>query len=425
MENEMNNESVTCKCWSKRLTTVIVILLLAGGGGYTGYKAYNKAKELKSSQKQRRSSGAVAVDAVNAKVMPMRDIRNFTGNLKPWSSYNLAPKIGGRLEELTVNIGDPVKKGALIAKIDDVEYRQNLAQAKAETEIARAYLDQTKVNLDLKEKEFERQKRLMSGKAVAKAAYETSESALKSQNALYKMKQAELLLKETAQKIAELKLSYTTIYAQWDDDSTRFVGERYVDPGSLLSANEPVVSIIDISRMKAAIYVIERDYPHLKVGQTADIITDAYPGRIFKGKIIKISKLLQQNSRQAEVQLEIPNKNLELKPGMFVRVQIEFGSNPKAQTIPRSALLNRGGVQGVFRLSPELGKAFFTPVKPGIISGDRVEIIEPEINFPVITLGSHMLANGMAVLPPKKYRSKSKSDPLPQNAGKNSKGGKK
>ena len=410
MENEIINETAECKCWSKSIFIWIVVVLIVGTGGYIGYKAYYKSKEVKKGKYGIPQDPAIAVGVAEPKIMPVRDVRNFTGSLKPWSTYDLAPKVGGRLEKLTVTIGDPVKKGTLIAKIDDVEYQQSLAQAKAETEIAKAYLAQTNVNLMLKQKEFDRKKILMKKKAVAKAAYETSESALQAQMALHKMKQAELLHKKTAQKIAELKLSYTTLNANWDDKDARFVGQRYVDPGTLLAANQPVVSVINISRMKASIHVIERDYPLLKIGQTADIITDAFPGKVFKSKIIKISKLLQVHSRQAEVLLEIPNKDLKLKPGMFVRVQIEFGRNDKAVTIPRNALLFRGGKQGVFRLSAELGKAFFTPVKTGIVTGDLVEILEPKITCPVITLGNHMLASGMPVLPPAKYRSQLKPD---------------
>ena len=247
--------------------------------------------------------------------------------------------------------------------------------------------------------------------------FETAESALQGQKALYKMKQAELLYKQTAQKTAELKLSYTTLYADWNDDNTRYVGQRYVDPGTLLAANQPVVSIVDISRMKASIFVIERDYPFLKLGQVATILTDAYPGEKFTGRIFKVSQMLQENSRQAEVQLEILNKDLKLKPGMFVRVQIEFGRNDKAQTVPRSSLVFRGGKQGLFRLSPELGKAFFTPVKTGICAGDKVEIVEPKLNYPVVTLGNHTLANGMSVLPPMKYRKLLKKDSGNKKAG--------
>ena len=132
MENNIPVESK--KSGKKKTLFIIVALLLVVAGGYVGNKAYKKSMEQGQGKKGRGRRGVVAVDAVEPKIMPMRDLRNFTGSLNPWSSYDLAPKVGGRLEKLTVNIGDPVKKGELIAKIDDVEYQQGLAQAKAETE---------------------------------------------------------------------------------------------------------------------------------------------------------------------------------------------------------------------------------------------------------------------------------------------------
>lgn len=385
----------------KKIFVVIVILLFVGIGVFTGIKAYKKISEGKKPNKKSRVNAVVAVETVMPSVMDIKDLRRFTGNLKPWSNYDLAPKVGGRLENLTVNIGDKVTKGMLIAKIDDVEYRQQVDQAKADLDIALAQLNEAQINLVLKSKEFNRQKELRAKNIVAQAQYETSESAFLTQEAGCKMKEAEVARKKTALQAAELKLRDTSIYADWESgDNVRYVGERFIDEGALLPPNQPILSIIEINRLKAAIFVIEQDYPHLKIGQEADIITDAYPGKIFKGKIVKISQLLQENSRQASILLEIPNDDLKLKPGMFVRAEIEFSRHSAAQVIPLSALLTRQGQNGVFRYSQELGKVFFVPVKTGIISGDLIEIVSPKLTSPLVTLGNHLLANGMEVLVP-------------------------
>ena len=131
--------------------------------------------------------------------------------------------------------------------------------------------------------------------------------------------------------------------------------------------------------------------------------TDAYPDRIFTARVSKISQILQENSRQAYVLLEIPNADLALKPGMFVRLYLEFDRRTGATVVPRSALIKRGGRTGVFRLSPNDAKAYFVEVQTGIVADEEVEIISPELTAPVITLGNHLLSDGAPVLVPEAF----------------------
>ena len=83
-----------------------------------------------------------------------------------------------------------------------------------------------------------------------------------------------------------------------------------------MAANQALLTIAELDRLYAVIYAIERDYPSLKIGQVARLSTDAYPGEVFEGKISRIAQVLQDNTRQAAVQIEVPNKDLRLKPGM-------------------------------------------------------------------------------------------------------------
>ncbi len=93
---------------------------------------------------------------------------------------------------------------------------------------------------------------------------------------------AQVNQREAAVKAAEVRLSYSRIVAEWKEGSDeRVVGERFVDEGAMLSANAPIVSILDIGRLIAVIQVIERDYSKVRIGQEAVVSTDAYPGRTF------------------------------------------------------------------------------------------------------------------------------------------------
>ena len=388
----------------KKLFWVAVLLLLAAGGVAVGYKTYRKASEQAAANtgKKKRPQEAVAVEAVLPRKTDLRDQRLFSGTLKPWSVFDVAPKVSGRLEKLAFNIGDPIPPGALIARIDDTEYKQQYAQAAADLEVTKAQRKEAEVILQLRRTEYERQSTLIGQQIGSQAQFESAQSSLLSQEATVAMKSAEVKRAEAALANAAIKLQDTGILADWTG-TPRYTGNRYVDEGALLQANQPIISVAEIDRLRAAIYVIERDYPHLRVGQTAELITDAYPDRIFTARVSKISQMLQENSRQAYVLLEIPNADLALKPGMFVRVYLEFDRRANATVVPRSALVKRGGRTGVFRLSSGDARAYFVEVQTGIVAEEEVEILSPELTAPVITLGNHLLSDGAPVLVPEAF----------------------
>ena len=203
-------------------------------------------------------------------------------------------------------------------------------------------------------------------------------------------------------KTALVRLSYTKVQAFWEEsDQVRVVGERFVDEGELLSINQPIVSILENNPLTAVVYVIERDYPKVTIGQQAIVSTDAYPGRTFAGSITRIAPLLKESSRQARLEVEVPNPDLMLKPGMFVRARVEFAMHENATLVPLSAIVRRDNKEGVFIADKQNLKARFVPVTTGITNGEIVEITEPEISGQVITMGNHLLEDGSDITLPK------------------------
>lgn len=389
----------------KKLFFISLCIVIVVGGVVVGGKTWQKAEErarnnqAASDDKKKR---AIAVAAEEPRLLNIRDRRMFSGSLKAWSVYNVAPKVSGRLLKLPFNIGDKVTGGSLIALIDAIEYSQQVDQAAADQEVAQAQLQEAEVTLELRRQEYERQVTLTQKDISSRAQFESAQTALLAQKATVAMKAAEVKRAAAVLANAKVKLSDTRIEADWSStEAPRYIGERFVDEGALLQANQPIVSIAEIDHLRASIFVIERDYPNLKVGQHAEISTDAYPGEVFPATVTKISQLLQENSRQAHVLLEVPNKHLRLKPGMFVRVYLEFSNHENATVIPRSALIKRDGKTGVFELDTAVNKVRYTEVEPGIVADSLVEIVKPQIRRPVITLGSHLLTDGSEVSLPR------------------------
>jgi len=322
----------------------------------------------------------------------IREVGIYTGTLLPESQFIVAPKIAGKLEKILVDIGDEVTQGQLIAVLDDGEYVQQVDQAKAELDVAKANIEENRSALDLKQREFERAKTLREKKIFSESVLDTTESQYKAALAKQKVVLAQVAQKEAELKTAQVRLAYTRIRAFWHNgNSTRFVGERFIDEGAMLPSNTPIVSIIDIHSLKAVIHVIERDYPRVLTGQIAVISTDAYPGRKFAGTIERIAPILKEAARQARVEITISNPENILKPGMFVRVEIEYDRHEDATVVPLNALIKRGGQASIFVTDGQSNRVKRVPVEVGIINGDMAEILQPAISGNVVTMGQHLL----------------------------------
>lgn len=362
------------------------------------WRELNRKKQPHDIKSGRRRDVTVAVEVAQITRGTIKEILLLTGSLRSRSRYNVAPKVPGRLEKLAVDIGDKVYRGQLIAQLDDAEYIQQVEQVRAELVLAQASVLESKSNAEIAEKELARVKSLHERKIIPDSEFEEAASRHAVAVARYNVALAEVQKREAVLKASEVRLGYTKIFALWSEPSNVWVvGERFVNEGDMLQANTPIVSIFDNSVMVAAIDVVERDYPRLKIGREVILSTDAYPEREFIGKVARIAPLLKETSRQARVEVDVANDEDLLKPGMFVRVKITLQERTNTTLIPVSALVRRGGQQGIFSVDMSTMKAKFVPVKMGLIERDLVEIMEPAVSGVVVTIGHHLLQDGMSV----------------------------
>jgi len=380
---------------------LLLILILLGLVALTGWVIHRRLAASEDSQGGQRRSVAVAVEVAPVRKTSIRDVGAFTGSLLPKSQFLIAPKIGGRLKQLMVNVGDPVKRDQLIARLDDEEYVQQVEEAQAELQVAGANVEACASALEVARREFDRGKALREKKIASESELDAAEADFKASQAKHKVALAQEAQRAAALKAARIRLSYATVRASWEKgDETRVIGERFVDEGALLKANEPIVSILETHSLTAVIHVIERDYPEAKIGQEVVVATDAYPGRTFTGRIVRIAPLLKESSRQGRLEVEIPNPDRLLKPGMFIRASIEFARHEDATVVPVEALAKRNGTQGVFLADVKARKAHFVPVTVGIIDGELAEVLKPVLSGQVVTLGQHLLEDGSPITLP-------------------------
>ncbi|MGB4704074.1 MAG: efflux RND transporter periplasmic adaptor subunit [Candidatus Saccharicenans sp.] len=351
--------------------------------------------------------GGMRQPAVAVMISPVekgliRDLGQFSGTLIPKSQFLVAPKISGKLKKLYVNIGDRVTRGQVVAQLDDEEYRQQVLQAEADLKVARANFEEARNALELARKDFERAQTLHQRGIYSDSQLDVARAQYQSREAAYKVAEAQVANREAALETARVRLSYTRIIATWETGSDiRYVGERFVDEGALLSVNTPIISIVELHPITAVIYATEKEYFRIQVGQPVEISSSVFPGRKFSGRVVRVAPLLKETSRQARVEIDIPNEEGLLKPGMFINAEIEFARRENATLVPFGAVVSRMDQQGVFLADLENRKAIFQPVKVGIVEGEKAEILEPaNLQGFVVTLGQHLLQDGMGIILP-------------------------
>jgi len=172
-----------------------------------------------------------------------------------------------------------------------------------------------------------------------------------------------------------------------------------LDKGSLLNPQTPVAIVADILSVKIKIDVSEVDYPKVKIGNKAILKIDAYPGREFEGKLVKLDKYIDPQTRTAQAEIEVPNKEGLLIPGSFARITLFTGTH-KALTMPLDALLRMPGTGGYYCFKVENDRAKKVFLKIGVIQENLVEIKEGlKEGDLVIVSGQGALEEGTPVEP--------------------------
>lgn len=345
-------------------------------------------------------SEAVAVEVAPVRVLDLNDYRYFNGTLRPNAQFLITPKVGGLLLKLTVGAGDTVTKGQLIAEIEDDEIAQEVLRIRAQLTVAQAQLTEATASAQVAERDFQRSQQLLERKIASEAEYDAALTRVTASRARLSVARAQLEQARAGLNAAELKLSYTKIYADWPDaDTRRVVGQRFVDEGSLLRPSEPIVQVLALQPIIAQMSVTERDYSRLEIGQPVSLTTAAHTDRDFSGKITRISPQFNELSRQALVEITIANEEGELKPGMFGRARILFDQAKGATAVPNDAIVERQGKKGVFlvvRDGDEVS-ARFVPVQTGLVQDNLTQIVSPDLKGDVVTLGLHLLDDGKPI----------------------------
>jgi membrane fusion protein (multidrug efflux system) len=299
---------------------------------------------------------------------------SLPGEIKPYQTATLYAKVTGYLKTITVDTGDSVKAGALLAEIEVPELLADRAKYRAEVEGA---------ELDYKR----------MGEAQKKAPDLVMPLSVDAAKTKSDVARASLERAETLLQFAKITAPFSGV-----------VTKRMFDPGAFIPAatsanvaqSAALMTLMDFNTVRLQVAVPEAEASHIAKDQPATLTVEGLPKRVFEGKITRFSYALEETTKTMLAEIELPNPKLELRPGMYANVKIGIERKEDALLVPVEAVLIEKANASVFVIFEN--KAKKTPVKIGFNDGARVEImsgIEPK-DF-VILLGKRALNNGQAV----------------------------
>ncbi len=297
------------------------------------------------------------------------------GEVHPLYTVTLFAKVSGYLQTLTVDKGDFAKAGDLIADIEVPELRAERAKYEAEVELASA--------------EFQR----MSTAAANAPLTDEAKNNLA-------VAKGKLAVAKANLKYSDTMLNYARITAPFDG----IVTKRFVDPGAFIpapnAADTPeaaaIINLTDFKTLRMQIPVPEIEVPHIAVGQQVQFVTDDLPGRRYDGAVTRFYYSLNEQTKTMLTEIQMPNPNLELRPGMLVRGRIRLEKRGDALLLPARALVIEKANAFVFTIVE--GKAKKLPVNTGFNDGTNVEIANGiKLDDLVIQAGQQILRDGQRV----------------------------
>jgi len=345
----------------------------------------------------RSGSAPLAVEIGDVRRGSVEEKISAVGSLMARRSVDVAPKIGGRVERVLVQVGDWVKGGQVIARLDARALGEGLREAEAALKVAEATLKGKQAELVDLTRKVERAKRLYEKRFVSRQELDTTDSEHNAAAAEVELARAQIVQMRARLANSKLQLSEADLKAPFPG----YVDKRLLDPGAMVSAGTPVAGLVDIQRVKVIIPVVEKHYPRISVGQNAMVTCDAFSGRRFEGKVVRLAPVLSHETRTGEVEIEVDNPQGLLKPGMFARVEIAIDQRRDVLLVPDGALVKTPAGHGVFRVvrgGDNRAKVQLVPVAVGSSRDGQTEIRGAIKNGEnVVTLGVNLLKDGQSV----------------------------
>ncbi|MCP4546762.1 MAG: efflux RND transporter periplasmic adaptor subunit [bacterium] len=303
---------------------------------------------------------------VELAVVRIDDVPSYlssTASLEPEKQVDVIVKINGQIERMLVEEGDIVSAGQILATLDGAVQRVQLREAS--------------IRADNTEREFRRSDALYQQQGISEKEF---------QDIRFRYEEAQAQL-----EAAQLEMDRCEIKAPF----AGFIAERLLDQGQHVNMGAQVFRLVDADPLLARIFLPEKEAVHIDAGQPVVISPDTHPGLELPGEVLRMAPIVDRRTGTVKVTCRISQMSA-LRPGSFVRVQVQTDMHPQVPVIPKRALVPEGGEIYVFKAVAD--SVIKVSIKTGYSNGTVVEIIEGlEIGDQVVSVGTGSLKMGSRV----------------------------
>jgi membrane fusion protein, multidrug efflux system len=289
-----------------------------------------------------------SVEVAKVETQTLVDETQAVGSLRSRQGVMLRPEVGGRVQQIFFNDGQRVRKGQVMVQFEDQLQQAQLSQAKAEMSISEA--------------NHKRNQELVAQNFISKRSLDESGAALD--------------VARAKMALADATVQRLKVLAPFDG----VTGLRQINVGDYLKDGADMVNIEDLDAVLLDFRLPERFQAKIRAGQKAQLTVDALPGRPFTAIVQAVDPLIDANGRSVGVRGCIDNRQQQLRPGMFARVNAVFGARENAMVIPEEAIIPQGGRTFVVKVvageKPESLVSERVAVKTGLRLPGKVEILE-------------------------------------------------
>src|SRR5206468_570342 len=318
-----------------------------------------------------------------------------TGTLAADDQVVLGTKVAGRLAEITVDLGTRVKKGQVIGRLDQSDFKFRVEQSEASLQQARvrlglsptgsdervdpeqtAIVRQARAMLDDARLTRDRSIRLAQQELIARAQLDTAEAALQVSEGRYqdaleevRNRQAVIAQRRSELDLARQQLTDTVILSPLDG----VVSLKQASVGEYLAAGTPIATMVRVHPLRLRVPVPEREGAGVRAGHAVTLTVEG-DSTVYRGRVVRLSPIVQEQNRTLMVEAEVPNERGFLRPGSFARVDIMTEVSQPVVTVPAGAIIVFAGVEKV--LLVRQGKTAEVRVTTGRRLGEDVEILD-------------------------------------------------
>jgi RND family efflux transporter MFP subunit len=302
----------------------LAILLMTAGCGGT---------ETAAPPPEARPAVSVSVSPVKGVDEPI--IVEATGSFQADESSDVAPKSSGRVIATPVDVGQHVPKDAVLVRIEDVDARLRLDEARAAEERAEANLKLAESQNALAQTTSKRNAALLAGGLIPQTV--ADEARTQAETAAHNVQVARAALSQVRaqQALADKAVRDVVVTAPF----AGYISQRRVAVGEFVQPSTAVVTLLRLDPLRLQLTIPAVQAAQIAAGQTVTARVDSFPGRLFEGKITAVNPMIAAESRSFMVEARVANPGALMKPGMFAVASIDQGKTERAMIVPKRAVV--------------------------------------------------------------------------------------